>query len=362
MNRIRRKSVASGAAALAVLAVVATPPANGAVVEQHASATALYVDTPITSPIATPTVSATGTQGPVTDSAVSVQVPPLLAVNLLNVSAQTKDAPPPNCQQGPIECRGAFAQASAEAANVALELPVLADIDLPILGDTLDLDALLELTASVVKSECRLDAHNLLARTTILDADLGLALLASILGGEVVDIDATAGATIELPPNTRLGIEGVLEIILNEQIIEFEPTDELNGVPTADRAAVTVNGVHVVSELLDIDVIVSQANCEIVGSGPRSIDLSNSWNTGGSTIEVGAVVDGGITLPPLPLPEIIDFIDNLLPLPVQGIVDFVDQVVPLPVNGILNELGQGGMLNLDLNGLNVSGLLLLGGS
>lgn len=361
MNRSQRKYIASGAAALAVLAVVAPQAATGSVEEQHASATALKVNTALTDPIESTTVQATGTQGPVTASEIQLQVASFLTANGLNASAETKNKKMPGCV-GPVECDGAFAKAEAEVANVSLGVPVLPDLPaLDLLEELgLDLEGLVSLTASAIKSECRLDAHNLLARTTILDADLGVALLAAILGGDAVDLDAMAGALVTLPPNTKLNVlDGLLEITINEQIIDFVPTDMRAGLPTADRAAVTVNALHVRSDLLDIDVVVSQSNCEIIGSGPKAIDLANSFDTGGSTIEIGAVSTGGINLPPLPIKEIIELVDEIVPLPVQELVDFVDQIVPLGVNDLIDSisqvdlLGLGGMLNIKQSGLGV---------
>ena len=241
-----------------------------------------------------------------------------------------------------MECQGAFAHATSEVANASLGLPLTGGVNLPIL-DGLDLESLLSLTASAIETECRLDAHNLLARTTILDAELGVGLLAGLLGEGGLELDAL----LELAPNTTIDLlDGLLRVVINEQIIDWDPV-------AMNHASVTVNGVHVTSDLLDVDVTLAQSNCEITGGGNGSVDLGTSWVTGGSTMELNGEGGGNVVVPPLPIGDLVVLLDELLTLPVPEIVEIVTDIVPLPVGQILNNLPS--MLSLDLN------MLLLGG-
>ena len=110
LPRFRKRAVlAVSTAVAAVVAPLAMPSASGAIIDQSASAFALRAETLLTSPITVSEVSAVGTQGPVTRSAVSVNVPPILRVAALTATAETKNRP------------GAFAKASAEVARVDLD-------------------------------------------------------------------------------------------------------------------------------------------------------------------------------------------------------------------------------------------------
>jgi hypothetical protein len=164
----------------------------------------------------TPAVSLPPGGGNETDSLANVNVPPVIQTGVLNVGTQGTTGP---------------GGSAASTASVA---------DPNVLDETV--------TADVIRSECLSDEGGSTGSSTLLDAE--------ILGNPAVDLSP--------PPNTVLGIPGLVSIILNGQ----------SGSTTADSTQITVRALEVqLLQALNVgNVVVSESSCGAqigpAGGGP----------------------------------------------------------------------------------------------
>jgi hypothetical protein len=212
MRRIPRRRVAAGISSVAIaLGAIGflAPSASADIINVDGGASGvsasvnLGVVTVNVPP--TPAVSLPPAGGNETDSLANVNLPPVIQTGVLNVQTQGSTGP------------GGSAQSSASVA------------DPNVLGETV--------TAGVISSECVSDESGSSGSSTLLDAE--------ILGNPAVDLSP--------PPNTVLGIPGLVSIILNGQ----------SGSTTADSTQLTVRALEVqVLQAFSVgNVVVSESAC-----------------------------------------------------------------------------------------------------
>lgn len=276
-----QRAVVAGLAGMAAVATLASNPASGLVVSQSARGVALQVDLPLLAPVSLADVSATGTQGPVSEQVLGADAG-IASASVLKATAQTRGAQP---KPAP----GAFARASASVAGLDFGIPLSLALGLPpLLGGGAGGGA--EGSAEVITSRCDLSAHRLELESKILDADVRATLalfINAISGGATVD----QSALVAVPPNTTFPLPLGGSIILNEQIIVISPNH--------DAAEATVNAIHLDLPGPQGDVIVSSSNCKITGGGPNSIDVS-TITTGPSGTTTSGSAGAGAVLPSVP--------------------------------------------------------------
>lgn len=225
---LRGRTVAVAVPALALLAAAVAPPAlaaeapAGSAYGASASVSLLpgvLGDKGIT--VDTGKIAPSSTAGPESAEVVNVPLKGLVTAKVISSSAKQ------NGSNGPVD---------AKASIVDAALPVLA----PLAGSTPK--------ARVISSECKSTPDGITASSELAGLDLG----------------KIGKLPVSTKPNQKLGIDGVLQVIVNEQIKHSD------GSLTVNALHIKLLGGDVTGALGKGDIVLASATCAKVAGNPTT--------------------------------------------------------------------------------------------
>ncbi|GAA1032701.1 MULTISPECIES: choice-of-anchor P family protein [Amycolatopsis] len=258
---LRGRTVAVAVPALALLAAAVAPPAlaagspAGSAYGASASVSLLpgvLGDKGIT--VDTGKIAPSSTEGPESAQVVNVPLKGLVTAKVISSSAKQDGS------SGPVDSKASIVDAA---------LPVLA----PLAGSTP--------TARVISSECKSTPDGITASSELAGLDLG----------------KIGKLPVSTKPNQKLGIDGVLQVIVNEQIKHSD------GSLTVNALHIKLLGGDVTGALGKGDIVLASATCAKVAGNPTTPPSSTQPSEPGKPGTPPAEGPGQVTVVPVGAPE-----------------------------------------------------------